>query len=230
MKITFTGFCGTGDDAMNITFTSFLPARAPRPAIPPPRWGGYVEPRTFHGLRDAESGVAPPAATTRRPVGANNGSSNFQSLPARGGAPSRLGGCGVSSRGMPRACFGRPVPRFPFPGLPARPLWRVPAPLFPVPCSRFPPFTSFRMVVPRGPDLLPHRPDVLQVYGLNRTAAKHRRQRNIGLGAPLVQSGLDASGNDVGQFADGVAHVARLERHGQGCLCRFSLETLQRSG
>ena len=50
MKITFTGFCGAGDDAMNITFTSFLPARAPRPAIPPPRWGGYVEPRTFHGF------------------------------------------------------------------------------------------------------------------------------------------------------------------------------------
>ena len=59
MKITFTGFCGAGDDAMNITFTSFLPARAPRPAIPPPRWGGYVEPRTFHGLRDAESTPAP---------------------------------------------------------------------------------------------------------------------------------------------------------------------------
>jgi len=39
-------------------------------AIPPPRRGGCVETRTFHGLRDAESGVAPPVATFRGPVGA----------------------------------------------------------------------------------------------------------------------------------------------------------------
>ena len=31
-----------------------------------------------HGLRDAESGVAPPVATIRRPVGAKNGSFRFQ--------------------------------------------------------------------------------------------------------------------------------------------------------
>jgi hypothetical protein len=31
MNFTFTGFCGAGDDPMNITFTSFLPVRGPRP-------------------------------------------------------------------------------------------------------------------------------------------------------------------------------------------------------
>ena len=56
---------------------------AARPAIPPPLQGGCVKTRTLHGLRDAESGVAPPGAYNPPPRWGENGSSKFQSLPAR---------------------------------------------------------------------------------------------------------------------------------------------------
>ena len=56
-----------GDDRMNITFTSCLPAR-PRPAISPPALGRMMSKHERStALRDAASGIAPPAATMHPP-------------------------------------------------------------------------------------------------------------------------------------------------------------------